>query len=279
LSPPLTVLIDRWRMHPLVWLHRAEARAITAELRAAGRSVEVRAFVREALPQGGRILLRLSDPVMVDAVQALAAAGIACRGPGKTAFALCYDKWRATQMVRAAGIDCPETCLGVDGDTLTRPVVVKPRRGSDSLGLRVLRAGPLPARLRNARMLAQAQVFGAELTVSVIDGVAGEPLRLELPEGVPYTFLRKYLRRPIRAPLADRGLAARVQQAALIAAAKLGVDWVARVDFIHERASGRLRFLECDAAPLVGPASAFAASLAAAGMARGEQLARLLGES
>jgi hypothetical protein len=38
----------------------------------------------------------------------------------------------------------------------------------------------------------------------------------------------------------------------------------------------RLVFLECDAAPLVGPASAFAASLAAAGMARDAQLHRLL---
>jgi len=279
LSPPLTVLIDPWRAHPLAWLHRAEARAIIAELRTAGRAVEVRTFVREALPQGGRILLRLSDPVMEDAVQALAAAGIAYRGPGKTVFEVCYDKWRATQMARAAGIDCPETRLGVDGDALTRPVVVRPRHGSDSLGLRVLRTGPLPAALRNARMLAQAQVFGAELTVGVIDGVVGDPLRLELPEGVPYTFLRKYLRRPKRARLGDRGFAARVQQAALVVATSLGVDWAARVDFIRERASGRLCFLECDAAPLVGPASAFAASLAAAGMARGEQLARLLGEA
>jgi len=96
---------------------------------------------------------------------------------------------------------------------------------------------------------------------------------------VPYTFLRKYLRRPKRTPPGDPRLAARVQQSALAAASRLGVDWAARVDFIHERATDRLVFLECDAAPLVGPASAFAASLAAAGMARGEQLARLLGEA
>jgi hypothetical protein len=38
-------------------------------------------------------------------------------------------------------------------------------------------------------------------------------------------------------------------------------------------------FLECDAAPLVGPASAFAASLSASGMARAEQLARILGDA
>jgi D-alanine-D-alanine ligase-like ATP-grasp enzyme len=66
---------------------------------------------------------------------------------------------------------------------------------------------------------------------------------------------------------------------ALRAARVLGVDWAARVDFIHERGSDRLLFLECDAAPLVGPRSAFAASLAAGGMARDEQLARLLGEA
>ena len=36
--------------------------------------------------------------------------------------------------------------------------------------------------------------------------------------------------------------------------------------------------LECDVAPLVGPDSVFAASFAAAGLARAEQLARLLGE-
>jgi len=279
LSSPLTVLIEPWRVHPLAWLHRAEARAIVAELRAAGRSVEVQTFAVEALPRAARILLRLSDPVMVDAVHALATAGVAYRGPGATALACCYDKWRAVQTIRAAGIDCPETRLGVEGDALARPVVVKPRRGSDSLGLRVLRAGPVPARFRNEGGLVQTQVFGAELTVSVIDGVAGHPLRLELPEGVPYTFLRKYLRRPKRTPPGDLGLAARVQQSALAAASRLGVDWAARVDFIHERATDRLVFLECDAAPLVGPASAFAASLAAAGMARGEQLARLLGEA
>jgi len=266
-------------MHPLAWLHRAEARAMVAELRAARRRVDVRTFVRDALPAGGRILLRLSDPVMVDAARALAASGIAYCGPGATALARCYDKWAAQQTVSAAGIDCPETRLGVDGDALSRPLIVKPRRGSDSIGLRVLRAGPLPTRLRNDRTLVQAQVYGTELTVGVIDNVAGEPLRLELAEGVPYTFARKYLRRPKRTPLADRGLAARVQQTALAAATTLGVDWAARVDFIYERASGRLRFLECDAAPLIGPASAFSASLAAAGMARGEQIARVLGEA
>ena len=57
-----------------------------------------------------------------------------------------------------------------------------------------------------------------------------------------------------------------------------GVNWAARIDLIHERDTGRLRFLECDVAPLVGTRSAFAASLEAAGIERAEQLRLLLSE-
>jgi len=276
---PLTVLIDPWRMHPLAWLHRVEARAIIAELRAAGQPVDVAAFVPGALPQAARILLRLSDPVMVDAVRLLTAYGIAYLGPGAAALVCCYDKWIACRTLRAAGVDCPETRFAADAAALARPLVLKPRRGSDSIGLRVMRSGAVPAPLRNQHTIAQTQLFGAELTVAVIGGIAGMPLRIDLPEGVPYTFLRKYLWRPRCAPLADHTLATRVQQAALGAARALGVDWAARIDLIHERASGRVFILECDAAPLVGPASAFAASLTAGGMTRAEQLARLLCEA
>lgn len=45
---------------------------------------------------------------------------------------------------------------------------------------------------------------------------------------------------------------------------------------MHETTTGRLRFLECDVAPLVGARSAFAASLEAAGITRAEQLRLLL---
>jgi D-alanine-D-alanine ligase-like ATP-grasp enzyme len=279
LPSPLIVLVDRWRFDPLAWLHRAEARAIVAEQRAAGRAVEVRSFDPDRLPRDARILLRLSDPVMRDAVRALEASGTAYCGPGGAALERCYDKWRAYETVCRAGIDCPETRSATGEPGFAPPIIVKPRRGSDSIGLRVVRRGPVPARLRNEAMLVQPQVLGAELTVGVIDGHAGEPLRLGLAEGVPYTFLRKYLLPPKRMLLTDRTLAARAQHTALAVARALGVDWAVRVDFILERARNRLLFLECDAAPLVGPASAFAASLAAGGMARAEQLARLLGEA
>jgi D-alanine-D-alanine ligase-like ATP-grasp enzyme len=113
----------------------------------------------------------------------------------------------------------------------------------------------------------------------VIRGRAGLPLRIFLPEGTPYSFLRKYLKRPRRAPLADRALAERARSVALGIAATLETDWAARVDLMLETATGRLCFLECDVAPLIGPRSAFAASLAAAGVTRAEQWQLLLEKS
>lgn len=274
----VAVLIDPISLDALAWIHRAEARRIVTELRASGRTVNVEVFDQARIPSARLPLLRLSDPLMLRAVRFLTAAGVDYRGPGPAALARCYDKWSAYQSVAAHGVDCPVTRWADEADTLPRPVVLKPRGGSDSLGLRILQHGAVPSRLRNKHMLAQAQVLGVEMTVAVIDGAAGMPLRLILPEGVPYTFARKYLLRPRRAALSEGPLARRVAETAAHVASILGADWAVRVDFILERASQRLFFLECDAAPLVGPGTAFAESLAAAGMKRSMQLARLLGE-
>ena len=75
--------------------------------------------------------------------------------------------------------------------------------------------------------------------------------------------------RPAREVLRD----AAIRDAALAAGRALGVDWAAGDDFIVR--DGRAFLLECDAAPLVGPDSAFAASFAAAGVERATQLAWL----
>jgi D-alanine-D-alanine ligase-like ATP-grasp enzyme len=150
-------------------------------------------------------------------------------------------------------------------------MVVKPRRGSDSLGVRIARAGPVPR-----DYLAQEHVIGTELTIAVLHGAVGGPLRIVLPEGTIHSFARKYLLRPRREPLGDSALARRVRETALRIAALLAVDWAARVDFIYDSNRDRLCFLECDVAPLIGGGSAFADSLLAAGMARAEQLRRLI---
>ena len=277
-GPPVAVVIERWRAHPLAWIHRGEARAIAGELRRAGREVREVRFREDAVPElpPGPLLLRLSDPVMQTAAEALGRAGVPYLGPSAAVMARCYDKWEAHRIASPGGIDCPGTALATDAAGLSFPLVVKPRRGSDSIGMRIVRDAPIPQRAGNARYIAQERIVGAELTVAVIHGCVGMPLRLLLPEGTPHTFARKYLLPPRRGPLTDAALAQPVRALALRIATAFGVDWAARVDLIHETATGRLRFLECDVAPLVGPASAFAASLAAGGVTRDEQLELLL---
>jgi D-alanine-D-alanine ligase-like ATP-grasp enzyme len=275
---PITILIDPPGPHPLAWIHRAEARAIARELRESGRAVRLLPFHDDTVetPPRAPLLLRLSDEVMLAAVRRLERAATPYIGPGAAAMERCYDKYEACLRVVERGVDSPATALASQAGTMPYPLVLKPRHGSDSIGLQIRRAGPIPARARTDRTIAQEFVRGSELTVGILREEMGTPLRILLPEGTPYRFWRKYLLRPRRAPVHDPALGARVRRIAQEIATTLGVDWAARIDFIHETATDRLCFLECDAAPLVGPASAFAASLAASGMTRSEQLRTLL---
>lgn len=271
------VVREGWRLHPLAWIHRAEAQSVVAELRAAGCEVRVERFQADAAPpRSALLLLRVSDPVMLEAAQALTAASIPYIGPSAAAMTRCYDKYEAWRIASAAGVDCPATALACDAGAQPFPLILKPRRGSDSIGVRLVRRGPIPDRARTRDYIVQERILGAELTIAVLHGRVGMPLQIFLPEGTPYSFARKYCWRPGRGPVADAALAARVRELAQRVAAALGVDWAARIDLIHERSTGRLRFLECDVAPLVGARSAFAASLAASGVARATQLELLL---
>jgi D-alanine-D-alanine ligase-like ATP-grasp enzyme len=277
----VTVLRESWHPHPLAWIHRAEARSFAKELRRAGYVVRLARFRDDSISKlpPGLILPRVSDPVMLAAVQTLTRAARPFRGPGAAVMERCYDKYEAHRIATANGVDSPATALASEASTMPFPLVLKPRRGSDSIGVRLLRDGPIPARGRSEGYIAQQYVRGAELTVAVCRDRAGMPLRILLPEATPYSFLRKYLLRPRHVPLADAGLAERVRRTTLEIAGIFGVDWAARIDLIHETGTDRLRFLECDVAPLVGSHSAFAASLEAAGMSRAEQLRMLLNET
>jgi len=257
MEPKRDILVVRepWSADPLAWIHRAEAKAIAREL---GGPLAV--YSRDLPP--GRALLRLSDPVMRRAVGELA---VPYSGPGRAALERCYDKLAAHRIVTAGGLDAPQTALADSGTLPGPPFVLKPRRGSDSLGVRI--AETIPSHQRNADHLVQERIVGREFTVALFREHVGMPIEIFLPPGTPYSFLRKYAWRPRRAPVDDE----QVRDATRRAGRLLGVDWAARVDFILD-ASGRSHFLECDAAPLVGPDSAFAASFAAAGINRAQQL-------
>lgn len=223
----------------------------------------------------GLRILRLSDPEMFRAAEELSSTRVPYIGPRFETMKRCYDKYAATSLVAAAGFACPITELGTEAHRIDFPVVVKPRWGSDSIGLRLYARGPVPASKRSERFIVQRCVRGADITVGILNGEAGAPLQIRIPDDALYTFLRKYVLRPRIVPVADRQLAVRVRVEAARIAAALGVDWAARVDFIHEPISDTLYFLECDVAPLVGAGSAFDTSLRAAGVERDEQLKRL----
>jgi D-alanine-D-alanine ligase-like ATP-grasp enzyme len=256
MSGPLVVVLEPWRLDPLAWIHRAEARAVARELGAP--LVE---HARGGVP--GNALLRLSDSFMRSAVAELARP---YHGPSRTVLERCYDKLETARIVSAGGIAIPETFLASSDFSLRAPFVLKPRRGSDSIGVRVARA--VPPGKRNSDYLVQSRIVGREITIALFRDRVGQPLEIFLPRGKPYSFIRKYVIRPARAPVDDSAL----REAAAHAGSLLGVDWAARVDFIIDEATQRAHFLECDAAPLVGPGSAFAASFAAAGIDRQQQL-------
>ena len=216
---------------------------------------------------------------MFTAVQALTYAARPFLGPSAAVMERCYDKYEAYRIATANGVDCPATVRASDAGSMSLPLILKPRRGCDSIGVRLFKNGPIPARACTDDYIAQQYVRGAELTVAVFRERVGMPLRILLPEGTLYSFSRKYLLRPPRVPLNDTGLTARVRQMALKIAEVLSVDWAARIDLIHETTTDRLRFLECDVAPLVGARSVFAASFEAAGINRAEQLRMLVHET
>jgi D-alanine-D-alanine ligase-like ATP-grasp enzyme len=247
---PVIVVREPWRAHPLACIHRAEARSIARELGAQLISGDV--------PPGS--LLRLSDPVMRKVVRTLR---VPYFGPGSAALERCYDKYEACRWIAGA----PRTFLASEAHALLPPFVLKPRRGSDSIGVRLV--GDVPLGKRDRDHLVQEYIVGDEVTVALFRERVGMPLHILLPPGAPYSFLRKYFWRPARKVLRDEA----IRDAALAAGRALGVDWAARVDFIVR--DGRPFFLECDAAPLVGPDSAFAASFVAAGVERATQLAWL----
>jgi hypothetical protein len=175
----VAVIIEPWRAHPLAWIHRGEGRAIARELGQANRPVTVLPFRADRaaeLPPGS--LLRLSDPAMFAAAQALGRAGIRATSVRALQSARCMTNgWRTASRTPPAWT--VPTALAPDAG-FRLPLVVKPRCGSDSLGMRLVRAAHSAKRAR-ARASSQERIVGAELTVGVIHDCVGMPLRIDLP--------------------------------------------------------------------------------------------------
>jgi hypothetical protein len=196
----VVVVREPWRLHPLAWIHRAEARAIAREL-------DAPMLEYPALPEG-LALLRLSDPVMRIAVNEIRSP---YRGPGREALERCYDKHEASRIVRAAGLRRALTHSSrIPRRLRPRHSSVKPRRGSDSMGVSI--ANGVPRSKRNADHLVQARVIGHEVTIALFREEVGVPFRILVPPGEIYSFSSKYLTRPGRVALDEEALRERAKR-------------------------------------------------------------------
>jgi D-alanine--D-alanine ligase len=149
--------------------------------------------------------------------------GVPLVGTASAPAAVAYDKQRAHEALRAAGVpSVPTLAVAAPGDepagadddraALARAgdVVVKPAAGGSSLDVHVVAGGLGAARAvlddvaaRRGTTVVQPRVRGTELTVVVLEGTAGPvalpPVEVELVAGAPghddrvLTYRHKYL--------------------------------------------------------------------------------------
>lgn len=271
----LRILAPHLSHDPVSWVHRVEAHLLKKELRKLSFDISIHLYPCET-KAGSPLLLRLSDNLMRRATRELTALGLPYAGPPPGVLENCYDKYTAYRKVSEIGVEIPPTFLGNEPLSLTPPILIKPRRGSDSLGIRVFRSGRVPERFRTEEYLLQPFLNGIDLTVGYLPGFVGYPLEILRPTNTIYSFARKNLLRTKKRPVSDNLLVHQLQTTAKGVCRKMGIDWAARVDFLFDPKHHRLYFLECDAAPLIHRESAFALSLQTAGLERTQQISLFL---
>ncbi len=166
-------------------------------------------------------------------------------GSGVAASSLCMDKVRTKRLMEQAGIPvAQDVVLGPDEwrDAqlpFDAPVVVKPAEEGSSVGCSIVdEAGDYGAALMEAgrwgRVLVERYHAGPEVTVTVLDGQALPPVEIRPGEGF-YDFTNKYTtgKTTYVCPAEIGGeVRGRIQALARRACEVLGVNGVARVDFM-----------------------------------------------
>ena len=170
--------------------------------------------------------------------------------------ALAMRKDLAKAAVARCGVPVPKGCVLSVGTPcpLPLPVVLKPRDGGSSIGLRFLHTEAewqaLPPCCFAGDTLCEELLTGREYTVGILAGEALPVVEIRPLDG-PYDYEHKY--RPgaslelCPAPL-PHARAAALQQAALTAFAALGLRDYARMDF-RESSAGEPYFLEANTLP------------------------------
>lgn len=187
-------------------------------------------------------------------------AGIPYTGCSADASELAFDKARAQNVLRRAGVRVPD--FAVIGRASERknlpafPVVVKPSRAGSSVGVTLVReAAHLNAAVEEAfrwsdEVLVERYIEGRELTVGIL-GDEALPIVEIIAQRVFYDYEAKYgdqgTRYECPARL-DEATAQRVTDAALSAYRALGASFLSRVDLILS-ADGRPYVLEANSIP------------------------------
>jgi D-alanine-D-alanine ligase len=178
-----------------------------------------------------------------------------------------------------------------DIDELGWPLFVKPARGGSSIGtskahtMEQLRAAIMTARRYDPKVLVEAAIEGAEIEVSVLEGIDGAPPDTSLPGQLQidggeefWDFEAKYLDAAsgmtIPAPIPDSAVA-EIRRLAAAAFDAVSCEGLARVDFFYTR-SGQIFLNEINTMPGLSPASYFQKMWEASGMPFGQLVDRLL---
>lgn len=211
-------------------------------------------------------------------------AGLPLAGCGVLSSALCMDKHRAHQLVRAAGIDVPKAFVAsrADREILERaeelgyPLFVKPLRAGSSFGVtKVAERNALPAALEAAfaydsQVIVEEAVSGFEVGCAVLGNetlTVGEPDEIELAGdffdyGEKYSLKTSAIHVPARVPPERRR---QIQENAKIIYRALDCRGFARVDqFLTP--DGRLIFNEVNTIPGFTAHSRYPSMMKAAGM-------------
>ncbi|MDM3871756.1 D-alanine--D-alanine ligase [Porticoccus sp. W117] len=205
--------------------------------------------------------------------------GIPYTGSGVMASALAMDKWRCKKLWR--GIDLPTAefaILDENSDwaaaleSLGGAVMVKPNGEGSSIGMR---RAETPEQLQDAwqhaaiygDVMAERWIDGAEYSVSILNGRALAPIRLETDNGF-YDYEAKYLSDDTRyfSPCGlHGGEVHQLQQLALQAFNSIGCSGWGRVD-VMRNSDGRFQVLEVNTIPGMTDHSLVPKAAAAEGM-------------
>jgi D-alanine-D-alanine ligase len=216
--------------------------------------------------------------------------GIPYTGSGVYASAVAMDKLATKRLAESLGRDLITAKDWVyhagerPPNDVTFPVVVKPCVGGSTLGMQLVNEkeallGALDEAVSlHHEVLIEERIFGDEITVSVLDGVAMPVVRI-IPDGGFFDFDAKYTKGKtvyeVPAELPD-DVTARAQRASENLYAAMGCEGLCRVDFIVRASDKAPVLLEINTLPGMTATSLSPKAAAVAGLSFEDLVERVL---